>query len=719
MKLTSIVSIQHTSQFGFVDEENLCYAVPFGLVIEHVATGRQVRYLCPPVIPGWVHVHRLPFFIRVLQRHLWLDHKLHEAQGHATFAIDQASGQIALHQDGCRGVVNIICSRTSDVVDSLVIHGEQHRGQGSIKHEVLCHMSFSSDGTLLVLGVQSHVSTVWIFSRPSSRVGFVHACSHKVTTMSTSSVPTFGPSGTESLCWLGPLPVPLCCMELAGSESIAASERRSDAFADEGAINVIRMEPVLGRIDVKSCQVDVTALSGSDRFTAHTWHPDGSLIVGTRCGKLFIVPQAAVPLARSHEMDAANCNMFRLQPVLEAELSRWTAGAIVSLHVVGEDISIIFECPDGKGGLLLWAALSSFTAESYVSGCTAHPASHPSLRAVQLPPGTTISSAKSLNHLQIAVMHDVSKILLLRMKSEADVGSFELASTSHSGHVIGVETIQGTPAAAGILFVTLDVMGQLRAFVMEPRARLEAGDVATKLTLLQSGSIGARGAAIASHPILPLMALATVTGGLYLIGIPEFTGCMAQSEVHESMGSGCVQFCARVMEHEGRKELKWSPDGAILACLDMEREEIILLKRKASPLQKDKHVLVPLNRITLPQADRICWHQPGTCTPILVVHQAKGHILLLDLPREAVGANAAALTLQSVLRSSYRLTEPLADMHVLHPNSSEGHVSIIGATMDCSIRKYRLSLERSRNTAKKASSHVVPLASIEAEALQV
>lgn len=43
MQLTGIVSVQHTSQVGFVDEAHLCYAVPFGLVIEHAATGRQVH----------------------------------------------------------------------------------------------------------------------------------------------------------------------------------------------------------------------------------------------------------------------------------------------------------------------------------------------------------------------------------------------------------------------------------------------------------------------------------------------------------------------------------------------------------------------------------------------------------------------------------------------------------------------------------------------------
>lgn len=42
MHLVSIVSMQHALQVGFVDEYHLCYAVPFGLVIEHLQTGQQV-----------------------------------------------------------------------------------------------------------------------------------------------------------------------------------------------------------------------------------------------------------------------------------------------------------------------------------------------------------------------------------------------------------------------------------------------------------------------------------------------------------------------------------------------------------------------------------------------------------------------------------------------------------------------------------------------------
>lgn len=476
---------------------------------------------------------------------------------------------------------------------------------------------------------------------------------------------------------------------------------------------------MVDRVDVKRTQVDVAALAASDRFSAHTWHPNGSLLIGTTSGKLFTVPNAAVPLDRSHEMDAVMPSMFQLQPCLEEELARWTAGAIVSLHVVGENLVILFECPDRGGGLLILAAVNVVMLNDCQATLIDRLGEQQPLKAVELPLGRIIFSATSPNLSQMAVMDDTSQVLVLHTSGFTDRASFMLASTSHSGRVIGIETVQGTPAAAGILFMTLDAIGMLRAFIMEPGARMDDGDVTAKLTLLRSGSLGAPGAAIASHPILPLVAVVTVSGQLHLIGTTGFAGCMAQDENLTSLAVDSVHFFARVMQYGDRKELTWSPDGAVLACLDVSNEEIILLKRKASQFQKDKHILVPLNRISIPCVDHMCWHQPGARMPIIVVHQAHGHLLILDIPRETGGWHLEALELQAVLRSSYRLTTPLVDMQVIHPHSSEGHLSIIAACMDCSIRKFRITLERSRTTAKKASTVVLPLAGVEAEDLQV
>lgn len=487
---------------------------------------------------------------------------------------------------------------------------------------------------------------------------------------------------------------------------------------DEGAINIVRLEQALSRTDVKHCQVDVTTLAANETLTAHTWHPNGSLLVGSSIGKLFIVRKAAVELSKSHEMDAVSLSMFMLQPVLQDELSRWTAGAITGLHISGDKLSIVFECPDGKGGILLWISTNAFSPDDHQTGCTTTgqlPAQQ-SLKAVNLPMSRVIFSVLSPNRSRVAIVDDKAKILVLHTDIHPETAALTVACTAHSGCVIGIEPIQGMPATAGMLFATLDVTGVLRAFILESQARTNDGDITTKLTMLQVGIIQTGCAALAAHPVLPLLAIATETGQIYLIGAMEFTGFKGQGEDAERFGSECVQFSAHALHTGCKKVLVWSPDGAVLACLESSGQEIILLRRKPSPLQKDKHILAPQSRISTSYASLICWHQPTHGSPLLVVHHVQGHLSIIELPREAAAGSSVPIALQTVLRTTYRLMAPLADMRVLQAQSSDSHVCIIGAGVDYSIRKFRLSSERTR--AKKSSSHTSPVATIEAENTQ-
>lgn len=490
-------------------------------------------------------------------------------------------------------------------------------------------------------------------------------------------------------------------------------------YTDQGAINIFRLEPVLGRFDVRKCQVDMTALPASATLTTHTWYPDGSLLVGSSAGQLYIVRKAAVGLANSHNMDAVGPKMLQLQPILEDELSRWRAGAITSLHVSGSKLSIVFKCPDRKGGVLLLANRSALQMDDYeTSSFNSDQLSiTPSFKAGQLPISNVVFSAHSPDHSQMALVDNQANILVLHTDADPEAGSFTLASTSHCGHVIGIEPVQGTPAAAGMLFVTLDVTGVLRSFLLEPQARTDRGDITTKLTMLQAGWIGTKCAALAAHPVQPLLAVATQDGQLHLVGAVELTGYKGQDEAVKAAVQSCVQFSAYALDKGCSKMLAWSPDGAVLACLEVMSQQIVLFRRKASPLHKGKHILVPHSRISVPCTNLMCWHQPKNGTSVLIIHQAQGHLSIIDLPRETLIAQSSPLALQTVLHAAYRLTAPLADMRVLHNQSSDSQVCIIGACMDCSIRQFRVQLDRNRT--QKPTSNITPVATIDAEVLQV
>lgn len=477
----------------------------------------------------------------------------------------------------------------------------------------------------------------------------------------------------------------------------------------------MRLELVGDSIDVKICQIDVTPLPASDRITSHTWHPDGTLLVGSSGGNLFVTRKAAVPLSMSHEMDAASADVLRLSPAVTAELSRFTAGAIVSLHIAANTVAVLFECPDTQGGLLLWIPYDSLMNDSQQIDGTGSAvfADQIPLKAVQLPLGRIIFSATSPDRSQIAVLDDASKILILSGQTHAEIGSFTLASASHCGGVVGIDTVQGTPSADGNLFMTLDSKGFLRCFVLEHGVRMANENISIKLSLQQSGSVGAAGAALASHPIFPLVAVATAAGHIHLIGAAEFAGCGVENDGHHNNERTCAQFSACVMPKGAKKQLQWSPDGAMLACLDTVTGTLVLLKRKPSPLQKEKHIFVQLNRTVLPNANHICWHQHATCMPVLIVHIAQGQLLVLETPRENSGVDLAASA------SQFRLQHPLAAMLVLSPQSTESHATIVGACLDSRIRCYRVPLGRGRRPTKKGTSVVLPMASVEGEGQEV
>eukprot|EP00892_Ulva_mutabilis_P005362 jgi/Ulvmu1/3198/UM015_0239.1 len=660
MQLASIVSMHHASEAAFVDEEHLCYPIPSGVIIEHIATGRQ--------------------------KHVWWDQKLCEPVGPSIFAVDHVNGHIALHQDDTKKTVRIVCTHTLQIIDTLILSSDAAGGVDD-RQGLIHHMSFSSDGLHLMVAMWTQGFVLCLFSRPSSTDAFLSICSQQILVSSPPCPPTFCPGRSQNLCWL-----------------------------DEGSINIIRLEPVLECTDVKHCHIDVTGLAASEALTAHTWH-NGSLLVGSKAGKLFIVKEAAVDLAQSHKMDPVSSSMFLMQPILEEELSKWTAGAIVGLHVISDKLAIVFECPDGQGGILLWASMTAIRLIHRQGGlcATGSSALQQSSKAVNLPMSRIVFSASSPNQSQIAVIDDTAQILVMQTDTDPDSGSHIVASTSHCGEVIGIEPVQGTPAAAGVLFFTLDITGRLCAFLMEPKARTSMGDITAKLTMLQIGMIGSQCAALAAHPVFPLLAVATTAGDVHLIGALEFTRCGRQGEAAEGSISTCVQFSAHALD-PGCKVLAWSPDGAVLACLASSKHKVILLRRKSSPLHKQHHILTPHSSVSMSHTSLLRWHQSESSMPVLIGHQAQGHLVIMDLPRET-GESSAPIALATVTRAAYRLTVPLTDMHVLQTQCTDTHICIIGACLDHSIRKFRMSTERVN--AKQASMHVLPVATIEAEMLQV
>lgn len=155
----------------------------------------------------WLHANiELHTTVRAcvfLQSHVWWDQKLGDgSHGVPIFALDPVNGHIALHQDGEKTAVTIMCTYTSEIIDRLIICNEA-AGHNDSGHTLIHHMSFSSDGLRLVLGMQTQFFMLCVFSRSSPKGAFSNICSHKTPIVSSPHPPTFCPGRSDSLCWIG------------------------------------------------------------------------------------------------------------------------------------------------------------------------------------------------------------------------------------------------------------------------------------------------------------------------------------------------------------------------------------------------------------------------------------------------------------------------------------------------------------------------------------
>ena len=136
-----------------------------------------------------------------MQNHFWCDHQQNDPLGHSVFAIDQVNGHIALHQDGTKKTISIICAHTLNVIDMVPICIES--AVQDVKQPLLHQMSFSSDGHRLVIGMWLHGFTLSVFSRPSASDAFSVICSQTMDISSHPQSPTFCPGQSENLCCIG------------------------------------------------------------------------------------------------------------------------------------------------------------------------------------------------------------------------------------------------------------------------------------------------------------------------------------------------------------------------------------------------------------------------------------------------------------------------------------------------------------------------------------
>lgn len=128
---------------------------------------------------------------------------------------------------------------------------------------------------------------------------------------------------------------------------------------------LLKLEEVLSVVQPKRAHVGLSAMTEGDVVCCHAWTPSGHLLLGTAGGKLLLAHGAAPP-------GGPTATTWGQRPPIIAELHladelrAWSAGGILGLYLTGAHLIVVFECPDGTGGLVVWLSPDSPTLAAHV-----------------------------------------------------------------------------------------------------------------------------------------------------------------------------------------------------------------------------------------------------------------------------------------------------------------------------------------------------------------
>lgn len=457
--------------------------------------------------------------------------------------------------------------------------------------------------------------------------------------------------------------------------------------------------------------MDLLAMDASNSITAHVWTLSGDLIFGSAHGLLFLVHKAALASGDSQE-PGSQLQSLHAVPLLLSELSKWNAGSIVAVHATINQLSLVMECPDGKGGLLF-----SFSVEVAGLHCTdTCPMCH-----VELPTSRALAARVSPDSRHLAIVDDMARVVIVPSALQSGSnGTARIASFGLSGPVLSVIAVKGTHVSGNVLAMALQDTGALHMYMLEEAVRVSDEQISPRVTLLRSASLGQPGAAMDAHPSVPIVAVATAAGVVQLMDAEGFQSTPTPGVLNSAAQPSFVQFSAFCLPAGPDKVLKWSPDGASLVAIDCVSGAISFLRKRTHPSHAAQHTLDVLGHYSVPNVSLVCWHQFGDATPFFIVHQSNGHFLVLDVPQDSCGTEDDFFPPGSLQRSKLRLSTPLVDMCVLRKHSTSAQMSVLGVTWDCSIRRFQVSTEQVRAAnSKKGASNFAPAAPVDAEVVQV
>ena len=322
---------------------------------------------------------------------------------------------------------------------------------------------------------------------------------------------------------------------------------------------------------------------------------------------------------------------------------------------------------------------------------------------MELPVSRVVSSSLSPDRTRLLVSDVRGRTVMITTRGD-DEDYLEVTADGHGSRVLAVTALAGMPPGAASA-ASLDEAGSLLAWT----AQLAGADTGARVTLAQAVRFGdgERGAALAGHPSLPLVAVATASGVLQLLDMAAAAGPGAEHVPADDF----VHFSARVLVPGPRKLLRWSPDGSLLAAADHVTGVVTFLSRTPHILRGGWSRLELLGSYAVPSVSLMQWHVGRQRR--LLVHRAEGQLLVLEVPADAArdGTYAAG----SLLLSHLRFPAPLSDMLVL-PDLVAGcdHASLVGVSVDRSLRRYSVPLAKPP-AAAAGPARALPLVPVDAE----
>jgi hypothetical protein len=350
----------------------------------------------------------------------------------------------------------------------------------------------------------------------------------------------------------------------------------------------------------------------------------------------------------------------------------------------------VLECPDGKGGLVLWLQEQepcvAAHAELPVNGCS--------------------DAVLSPDRSRLLVLDNAGRAVTITT-AIGEPASLQIATQAPRGRIVSAGLVNGARPALGLLYTTLEQRGVVRLWGIQ-RACPER-DVA-KVTFLTALCLGQPGAAMDQHPRLPLAAVATVAGVVQLLDIE--TACLTSDAASQT---GCVLFSAVALPAGKHQHMQWSPDGKLLAVLNRSHNRITWLELSPSSLHAQYRSLRIVGKTDIKKARMQTWLT--ICKQhFLAVSCEHGEITILQLHKSSNshGASDICTTASSVLLpASANAVCPVPALH------TDTEASLLLAGQDGSLCIVKVPCDNTGDLKKCASKDIKHRAIVVATAAQV